>query len=198
MPASVDRCARWLFAGGLLFLGYNETMPSGIEHTTHTATLAVGIAGGIALGAALSGHISPAVAAWGLAGVVISPDMDIYPNITYTYIERIFGKPGRVAWEIIWRPYARIVPHRSLSHTPILGTLTRVVWLLMWLAALEISVRSVLYTLGFDIALTVPVLGATLRWLSSPDGLAAFAFLALSDTWHLVMDLTNTYAKRKW
>ncbi len=62
-----------------------------------------------------------------LGGYWLSPDLDIK------------SRPFR-RWSIlrfIWIPYQRLIPHRSpLSHSPVLGSLIRFVYLAAWLCPL--------------------------------------------------------------
>ncbi len=51
---------------------------------------------------------------------LLSPDLDLSDS-----------DPTR-GWgvvQVIWRPYARVFRHRGLSHTPFVGTLTRIAYL---------------------------------------------------------------------
>ncbi len=51
---------------------------------------------------------------------LLSPDLDLEDS-----------DPAK-SWgivQVIWRPYARVFKHRGISHTPLIGTLTRVVYL---------------------------------------------------------------------
>jgi uncharacterized metal-binding protein len=51
---------------------------------------------------------------------LLSPDLDLADS-----------DPVR-SWgiiQIIWRPYSRVFRHRGLSHAPVIGTLTRIVYL---------------------------------------------------------------------
>ena len=64
-----------------------------------------------------------------LIGRYVEPDLDM-PQTTRSERKLILNSlfMGYV-WRLYWFPYARIMPHRGLSHVPILGTLTRVFWL---------------------------------------------------------------------
>ncbi len=62
-----------------------------------------------------------------LGGYWLSPDLDIK--------SRPFLRWGIL--KIIWIPYQRLIPHRSpLSHSPVLGSLIRLVYLATWLCPL--------------------------------------------------------------
>jgi uncharacterized metal-binding protein len=57
----------------------------------------------------------------------LHPDMDLARNI------RLFSLKGLLT--LPFRPYSYLFRHRGISHMPIIGTLTRVLWLMgfMWL-----------------------------------------------------------------
>ena len=71
----------------------------------------------------------PAVAVWAgmFIGQIIEPDLD-QKNITLTEarMPRLI-RPFFVAW---WLPYANLFSHRGISHAPIMGTVTRILWAL--------------------------------------------------------------------
>lgn len=65
-----------------------------------------------------------------LAGIVITPDIDLE---TPTYEEWRFYRiayPLGVLWQWLWFPYAAFMAHRGLSHIYLLGTLSRLLYLL--------------------------------------------------------------------
>lgn len=103
---------------------------------------------------------------------LLSPDLDVSGS-----------DPAR-SWGIvqtIWRPYASVFKHRGVSHVPVLGTLTR----LLYLAALAYVCGSVLYSL-MDRAWPISV--DDLRTLAGPRAVCLFAGLVVSDLAHLAAD----------
>jgi uncharacterized metal-binding protein len=69
--------------------------------------------------------------------MMFGPDLDIHSVQ--------FKRWGFLGW--LWIPYQRLIPHRSLlSHGAIVGTLGRVVYLLVW-----ISIFSGLYLLIYQL-----------------------------------------------
>ncbi len=65
-----------------------------------------------------------------VGGLMFGPDLDIY--------SRQYQRWGVLRW--IWLPYRRGMRHRSfLSHGPIVGTMIRLLYLLVWLAALALG-----------------------------------------------------------
>ena len=102
-----------------------------------------------------------------LLGLLIHPDWDLNPNAM-----GLIGKIGFVD------EYAALVPHRAfLSHTPVVGTLIRVV-----------------------LTFTIPLLlvWGICHWFP-PWGiiLRVFAGLCMADTLHCVADKLQTWAKHK-
>lgn len=71
-------------------------------------------------GYGLKGAISIPIAIF--STYMLSPDLDQRCNGSLRYWPNIFD-----CW---WRIYAWMFNHRGLSHIPVIGTLTRVVWLL--------------------------------------------------------------------
>jgi uncharacterized metal-binding protein len=70
-----------------------------------------------------------------VGGLWLSPDLDTRSNAT-----RRWGPLG-----LFWWPYRRLLSHRSLlSHSPLLGTALR----LLWLAAVVTAISAALHPLG--------------------------------------------------
>ena len=121
-----------------------------------------------------------------MTGLVIDPDLDI-ENITrseWQVIKRfwIFG----MLWVAFWYPYARAIPHRSpLSHWPLLGTVGRVLYLMLW-------VKLIGAILGGSVGIVAIV--------SQPLFMIWFYGLAVADTAHFIMDVVSSKMKRirKW
>ncbi len=93
----------------------------------------------------------------------LHPDMDLARNI------RLFSLKGLLT--LPFRPYSYLFRHRGISHMPIIGTLTRVIWLLVFLWTLFTLLKWV-----FPIDWNQPYL-----WF----GLAG---LAIADLFHVVLD----------
>ena len=116
-----------------------------------------------------------------LTGLIIDPDLDI-ENITrseWQVIKRfwIFG----MLWIVFWYPYARAIPHRSpLSHWPLLGTVGRVLYLMLW-------VKLIGAILGGSVGIVAIV--------SQPLFMIWFYGLAVADTAHFIMDVVSSKMK---
>lgn len=148
-------------------------MPSGKVHSFTTIVLS-GLSGFVAYHQGYPLVDIAAVAGGCLAGVLLTPDLDVNRgSISNKYARRIGCVFGAV-WAVIWKPYSLLIPHRSpLSHFPILGTAIRLAYMagLIWLVMTPFHLAGVIR------------LPALPTWWPY-----AFAGLALSDTVHFVMD----------
>lgn len=73
---------------------------------------------------------------------LLSPDMDLNTSDPM----KNWG-----VLRLLWRPYARVFKHRGLSHMPIVGTLTRVVYILIVVYALS-AVANAFFDLGWKMS----------------------------------------------
>lgn len=100
-------------------------MPSGKTHTITTI--------GLALGSVCA--FEPALTVGILTGLIISPDQDVDDGFIGLYHLRripVIGKALSLAWQIFWKPYSKVVPHRStISHSIFFGTVLRVGYLVL-------------------------------------------------------------------
>ena len=71
------------------------------------------------------------VASGALAGIYITPDLDVDGWIrSKRKATRSLGLVG-YAWFVFWYPYSKAIRHRNwLSHAPLIGTMGRIVYLL--------------------------------------------------------------------
>lgn len=106
----------------------------------------------------------PEVLAFALAftygTLFLHPDLDLVHKIKLFSLRGILTLP--------FRPYSLIFKHRGISHIPIIGTLTRVLWLLglFWVFALPV-------------------------W-TSPFFWFALSGLAMADLCHIFLDFLST------
>lgn len=147
-------------------------MTNGQNHARITTALAP-MAGVASMLIMQSPAIGLCVGIGTLSGLAIEPDLDI---ATLTHSERRmirrYGALGR-AWSAFWYFYGLSFQHRSKwTHTPILGTLIRLLYLL-WLPLL----------LGLIFA---P--GVTAGFLFSEYFIAYFVGLVIADTGHWLAD----------
>lgn len=96
-------------------------MPSGKTHTAVELLLWPGLAAGYY---ALLQPSTPELAlfsgAYLFSSLLLSPDLDLHKNLA----RRRWGPLG-----FIWAPYSKFFKHRGISHSLVLGPLTRLVYL---------------------------------------------------------------------
>jgi len=151
-------------------------MPSGRTHEAINLTL-LGLGGALYLAQGGSPEEPRALAflLGYLAGTfLLSPDLDL--------AEKGVRAQGR--WGVLgalWRPYGWLFRHRGLSHTWILGPLTRLGYLLLLLFLLYGLLKGVAAFMGASLALALPPL---------PKEVLLFGLLGyyLSQWLHLVAD----------
>jgi uncharacterized metal-binding protein len=127
-----------------------------------------------------------------LATFLLSPDLDLFhssPSKNWGYMKAI------------WWPYSKIFKHRGLSHTPILGTWTRLGY---------IFAVFFLIFLAYDIFTHKNVDLSNLQMMASQRFehtesyfeenrtvfISAFAGITASDFTHLVVDKISSFLKR--
>jgi uncharacterized metal-binding protein len=76
-----------------------------------------------------------------LSGVIISPDLDLSTRtISKGAVLRQSLGLGYL-WITIWYPYGKLFKHRGLSHAPVLGTLTRIIYLFIVAFLVQLAVQ---------------------------------------------------------
>jgi uncharacterized metal-binding protein len=105
-----------------------------------------------------------------LAGVLITPDLDVdEPTRSHYVVGKTFGLLPFVIWRLLWLPYGKLIGHRAfISHFPIVGTSVR----LLYLAAAWMILRA-LFGLAAPLApwwlphaVTGLLVSDTLHWLA--------------------------------
>jgi uncharacterized metal-binding protein len=134
-------------------------MPSGKTHRIATLVLALGAFG-------VENPVRYFLVGGCLAGLVITPDLDQSERRTSLV-------------SVLFYPYGKMFRHRGVSHWPVIGTLTRVAYVLLPLGA-------VLYSLGVWRPQSLIPEGAW--WV--------LGGLMLADTLHAIMDVLDTERKR--
>lgn len=113
-------------------------MADGRTHELATKTLAVCLfVGQMGNGVLLHGYpvrdtifSALALSAGTLAGLFLTPDLDIDAGSMSEEEVRRISPFGENIWWVYWYPYRILIPHRSfLSHFPIIGTLGRLLYL---------------------------------------------------------------------
>jgi uncharacterized metal-binding protein len=149
-------------------------MASGRRHDRATGWLALpfGLLWGPALGPA---GVAVATGAFLIGGLWLSPDLDTRSNATCRW------GPLR----LLWWPYRRLLSHRSLlSHSPLLGTGLR----LLWLAVLVVAACAALQPLGAPAPDELLQRGWELWGSHRPLLIAAVVGLEASSWLHLLQD----------
>lgn len=168
-------------------------MASGKAHATASILLTVP-AGILALGLGGDWGDAAACAVGSLAGVLLSPDLDVDNPIHSNYIVgKYMGCIGGAAWFAFWRPYAWFLPHRSpLSHWPVLGTLLRLLYMIALSAPLWFLFTLFWFGAGQSLPTPGPALQENLTW--------GVIGLMLSDAMHYLMDYLPAFRqhRRPW
>ena len=155
-------------------------MPSGKTHTKIDLFVLILIVGGVLyhrtyfvdlLGEdKLWTYIAAFSGAYLFGTLLLSPDLDL---------DRCRSSNNWGIFRFLWSPYARAFKHRGLSHVPIFGTLTRVLYLLLLIGIVVLVVRFV-----FGRSVSFPSLKRTdIRLVA-----ALAAGLCLSDLLHIAAD----------
>ncbi|MFN3346838.1 MAG: DUF2227 family putative metal-binding protein [Candidatus Bipolaricaulaceae bacterium] len=130
---------------------HNPAVPSGQAHlAVELALLPLCVGAGYGLG--LRAELVPLALGYLAGSLFLSPDLDLYHS-----------RPAR-RWRplrVLWWPYARLLRHRGLSHHPLFGPLSRLLYLGLW--ALLVWLLVGLPRLRWPPAsLTLPFLGGLL------------------------------------
>lgn len=131
--------------------------------------------------------------------LLLSPDIDLKQSL-----------PAK-SWGLLrylWYPYHRLFRHRGLSHWPVFGTLSRLIYLVV-VADLSTLFLHTIWRFGQDQQFLTSVLAASefsyhsRRWLISsmseqPWEWAGFALgLLLADGLHVLQDLGSSWLRQK-
>ncbi len=145
-------------------------------HRSHDF-VSLALATGLLYAGAHQGHLAEGtlMAAGAATALILGPDLDQPYSMARLRLTRRFGVLARV-WCTV---YDHLFRHRGLSHTPVIGTLTRLTWLALPLAILAF----LCYLSPPPIEWGRPVLW----WVGG---------LMLADTLHAAMDWASTAAKR--
>jgi len=124
-----------------------------------------------------------ALSAGTLAGLFLTPDLDIDAGSMSEEEVRKISPFGENIWWIYWYPYRILIPHRSfLSHFPIIGTLGR----LFYLSIPYLVVTGITYVVAPDVFGLLAFAGL---WLIFFPYFQMFVLgLASSDLLHFFMD----------
>ena len=160
---------------------WSSKLASGVNHVKGTVLLTIPVTL-LAAGAGSGMTAAVACGAGCLAGVILSPDLDISSRTRSEYlVDRYLGCFLGSIWFAFWWLYARLIPHRSpLSHWPIIGTISRFLYVYFFGGALWYGVTWLLP----GAATWIPMF----TWLQEPIFAWALLGLSFADTLHYLMD----------
>jgi uncharacterized metal-binding protein len=65
-------------------------------------------------------------------GSFIYATLFLHPDLDLVHKTSLFSLKGLLTFP--WRGYSMIFKHRGISHLPVIGTVTRILWLLAWIS----------------------------------------------------------------
>jgi len=143
-----------------------------------------------------------------LSNILLSPDLDLDEGYIGIHVIRMYcGGFLANVWQTIWKPYAKIMPHRSIqSHFPVISTTIRLGYVYFIYQAVSLLINVVLFFVRHGV--TIPVyqipfwdIWFSLKHLSgvwsvqSVNVFSYFCGLCLADTLHAIMDAVSTNLK---
>lgn len=166
-------------------------MPSGSTHRVATVLAAPIVAIAFGYSAAMLGEQTGyqdgfragiAATTGVLVTLAVNPDLDLLES---SFKSKARKKYLLLPWWVLWMPYSLSIPHRSpYSHAPIIGTLIRVVYLLIIVA----MILALLVIAGFISPETIGAAGDAPRWFY----LWLIAGMIASDTLHWFLDTVSS------
>jgi len=118
-----------------------------------------------------------------VATLWFSPDLDL----KYSRPVKRWGKLS-----FIWWPYSLLIPHRGISHIPIIGIITRFGYIFLIFSLLWFIITGTLYNMG----LSPPTLKPSILF-KNPYILPFLLGVLFADTLHIVLDWSWTSLKRQ-
>ena len=182
-------------------------MPDGKTHTAAT------IRGTLAAVPALILQGQPAnlvlyMALGSLSNILLSPDLDLDEGyIGIHMIRTYFGDLPAWIWQMIWKPYARLMPHRSVrSHFPVISTAIRLGYIYFIYQAVFQTINVFLFFVARGNSIPVYQIPMQEIWSSivhpfgvwtvrSVNAFSYFCGLCFADTLHALMDVVSTNFK---
>lgn len=128
-------------------------------------------------------------AAGSLAGVLLSPDLDVDAgNISNTIIKQRVGWFGERAWQQFWKGYSGSFKHgRFASHFPIFSTFIRLSYVYFWIVFLPHVIFAIIFPPAWD-------LDYVLMWYARISPLFIYGLMS-SDLIHYFLDILTTEHK---
>ncbi len=125
------------------------------------------------------------------AGLMFGPDLDIY-SIQF----KRWGILG-----VIWLPYQKLLRHRSfLSHGLIIGTVIRILYLLLWLflvGVLVVAIAQLFWGFEWNLQRFTLAMIKLVTEVYLPEAIALFVGLDLGAMSHSVSDWISSASKKK-
>lgn len=147
-----------------------------------------------------NGHeaVAAGMALGAFTGFLVTPDIDANVTTREEYrMYKIFWPLGLI-WQNLWAPYGLIFAHRGWSHTPFIGTFTRLIYVVVAITLAILTFNEYIWWMGYDEKLKGDVLIA-FRFIAQNFEMCVAWFLlwAWQDILHYVADKWSTAAKKE-
>lgn len=147
-----------------------------------------------------TGHqdLAAGVALGGFTGWLLTPDIDVNGTTYEEYrLYKLFWPLGFV-WQNFWSPYGLIFAHRGWSHTPFIGTFTRLVYILTAISLAILAFNEYVRLMNYDKSLQSDVFIAIRFFIQNLEMCVAWFLLwSLQDILHWIADKWSTAAKKE-
>lgn len=142
--------------------------------------------------------IAVGIALGAFSGFLITPDIDINATTREEYrLYKIFWPLGLI-WQNLWAPYGLLFAHRGWSHTPVVGTLTRVTYALIIALLSMVTFNEWIRLAQYDKRLMVdPTILFVFFWYNMTFCLSWFAMWCIQDIMHFICDIISTAIKKE-
>ena len=155
-------------------------MPNGPVHARITMVVAVVVIPSVSI----TSHMQPVdillLVSGALLGLAINPDLDLSENRFNNDLQHISKNFLKFAWDGYWYMYGRLIHHRSpISHSPILGTLIRMIYMIPVLTLIVVPLSYILSDHSIFIVFVI-----------------LFTGLCVSDLFHIIADILVSEIKR--
>lgn len=159
-------------------------MPGFLGHTAGNAVVLAGTTAVMATQGWSAGDILTVDAGIVIANFILSPDLDLFNS-------RSMDDWGWM--RIFWWPYAKMVKHRDMMHTPVLGTSVRWIYMAIVLSIVIVPLAIILRRMNFSVTFKGDA-DDILWYIGYVADLLIGASLA--DAMHFLLDITTTRLKR--
>lgn len=166
-------------------------MSSGRTHASVAKVLLIPAAIGASISVSL-GYVEEGVGIFvgAFAGLIITPDADI-DKMSWERRRwfNIWTPLGHI-WYLLWYAYGKMFKHRGISHFPLIGTATRILY---------VTIIAICCQLLFEGSPDVASQLWPLKLIDSYPMFSAFTFVSWSiqDIVHSLFDVVSTFLKRR-